>query len=476
MYIETLIASVVGYCLMAQSNKTGRLGTAPITPLLFRLAAPSVAGMAIQALYNVVDTIYVGHVSKEALAALSLAFPVQMVLIAVAVGTGVGTSSLISRLLGEGKEKAADMVATNIVAAIFVYSAVFAVLGFFFSEAVVRVFTEDPLLIEFSSSYLRIIIVGSIALFFPMITNNILRGEGNTFLPMITLVIGAVLNIILDPFLIFGIGPFPRMEVEGAALATVIARLISGVYIALILLKGQNQITLRFAKFKPDFTLLKEVYRVGFPAMMMQLLASVMLAGINRIVVGYSAVALAVAGIFFRLQSFVLMPIFGLNQGYIPLVGYNYGHGNPKRMKHAIKVGLSIGAGFGFLGFLLFFLFPGQLIRMFNQDPELLALGKTALRTISFAFLAAGPAIVSSATFQALGKGFPSLVLGFIRQFIFLIPLMWFFGKIGGLDLLWTAIPIANAVSLVLAALWLSLTLRRVLSRMEQGPAETGKN
>jgi putative MATE family efflux protein len=451
---------------MDQVNTTSRLGTAPITPLLFRLAAPSVAGMAIQALYNVVDTIYVGHVSKEALAALSLAFPVQMVLIAIAVGTGVGTSSLISRLLGEGREGKADMVATNVVVVIFVYSAVFAFLGFFFSKTVVGVFTDDPLLIELSSSYLRIVVTGSLAMFFPMITNNILRGEGNTFLPMITLLIGAVINIILDPFLIFGIGPFPRMEVEGAGLATVIARLISGVYIALILLKGQNQIRLRFARFRPDFSLLKEVYRVGFPAMMMQLLASVMLAGINRIVVGYSAVALAVAGIFFRLQSFVLMPIFGLNQGYIPVVGYNYGHGNPKRMKHAIKVGLLLGSAFGLGGFLLFFLLPGPLIRMFNDDPELLKIGETALRTISFAFLAAGPAIVSSATFQALGKGFPSLVVGFIRQFVFLIPLMWLFGRIGGLDLLWISIPIANAVSLVLAALWLSLTLRKIVSKM----------
>lgn len=452
---------------MAQVETTSRLGNDPIVPLLFRLAAPSVVGMATQALYNVVDTIYVGHVSKEALAALSLAFPVQMVMIAIAVGTGVGTSSLISRLLGQGEEEKADMVATNIVVMAFVYGAVFVFLGLFFSEPIIRVFTDDPLLIRLASSYLRIVVTGSIAMFFPMISNNILRGEGNTFLPMITLLIGAVINIILDPFLIFGIGPFPRMEVEGAGLATVIARLISGVYIGIILFRGKNQITLRFSRFRLDFALLGEVYRVGFPAMMMQLLASVMLAGINRIVVSYSAAALAVAGIFFRIQSFVLMPIFGLNQGYIPIVGYNYGHGNKKRMKQAVKTGLLLGFAFALAGFFLFFLFPGALIRMFNDDPELLSIGKNALRTISFAFLAAGPAIVSSATFQALGRGFPSLVIGFFRQFIILIPLMYYLGKVGGLDLLWTAIPIANALSFMAAALWLSWTLQGIYRRME---------
>ena len=450
-------------------SNTERLEKEPVLKLIFRLATPAIIGMAVQALYNVVDTIYVGHVSKTALSALSLAFPIQMVLIAIAVGTGVGANSLISRSLGAGKNEEADQVAAHVFGLALVFAVVVAVIGFFFYDKIVGIFTDDLRLRGLSGTYIRIIMVGSGAMFVPMITNNILRGEGNTFLPMLTLIIGAVINIGLDPLLIYGIGPFPEMGVAGAALATVIARALSGVFILLILFKGDHQVKLKRRDLKLSFKLLGELYRVGFPAMAMQLLASVMIAGMNKIVVQYNVLAVAVVGVFFRLQSFILMPIFGLNQGYIPIVGYNYGHNMPGRMKQAIKIGMVIGFGFSFLGFVLFQFFPSSLFMLFNDDPELIELGADALRRISIAFPLIGPAIVGIATFQAVGRGLPSLIISVLRQIVLLLPLMYILGKLYGLPTLWISFPISVAVSVVLLGFWLRQVLKDVFAHMTGG-------
>lgn len=449
-----------------EKNTASRLGTEPIVPLLFKLAAPSIIGMAVQALYNVVDTIYVGHVSKTALSALSLAFPIQMILIAIAVGTGVGTNSLISRRLGEGKPHEANNVAEHVFLLAFLYAIIVGIIGAIFYSDIVRLFTKDPELIGLSGTYIRIIMIGSGAMFIPMITNNILRGEGNTFLPMLTLIIGAVINIGLDPLLIYGLGPFPKLGVAGAAYATVFSRLVSGIFIVIVLLKGDHQIKLRLKDFKFNGQIIGDVYRVGFPAMVMQLLASFMIAGMNKIVVAFNVTAVAVVGVFFRLQSFILMPVFGLGQGYIPIVGYNFGHRNPERMKKAIRTGLIIGEFFTLLGFLLFQIIPRPLMLMFNKDPELVKMGVEALRRISIAYPLVGAAIVGSTTFQAIGKGFPSLVLSVLRQLILFLPLMYIIGRVWGMPALWLAFPISAAVTVVLLYFWLRSTLGKVLRQL----------
>jgi putative MATE family efflux protein len=452
---------------MKLTKKSDRLGTEKILPLLFKLSVPSIIGMAIQALYNVVDSIYVGRYSNQALSALSLSFPIQILLIAIAVGTGIGSSSLISRLLGQGKDEEADNAAEHAIAITIVYGLVFLVIAHFFSENLFRLLTNDPQLIKLGTEYIRIIMLGSIAMFFPIVANNILRGEGNTFVPMLTMLIGAIINIILDPFFIFGWWIFPTLGVAGAAYATVLARFISGIFVAIILFSDKNQLKLQMKYFQLDFKIISQIYKVGFPAMVMQLLASIMILGVNWILSQYNHLAIAAMGIYFRLQSFVFMPVFGLTQGYMPIIGYNYGHNNSARIKKTIKYGFIVAISFTTAGFLLFQGFAQQLIALFSQDPELIKIGSTALKRISLAFPIIGPAIIGSTTFQALGKGFPSLLLSFLRQIIILLPLMYLLSKFYGLATLWYAFPISETIAALLMIIWLRKTLQQVFNNLQ---------
>ncbi len=452
---------------MKQIKQNNRLGTEPIVPLLLKLAVPSILSMLIQALYNIVDSMYVARISEDALAALSLAFPIQMVLIAIATGTGVGTSSLISRLLGQGEDDKASNVAEHVFLISVCYGIIIGILGILFSKNLIGLFTNNTVLIDYGTRYIRIILIGSISMFIPMISNNILRGEGNTFIPMITMLIGSIINIILDPLLIFGVGFFPELGIEGAAIATVFARILSGIFIVFMLFKGNHQIKLNMKTFKFDPSIIVNLYKVGLPAMTMQLLASFMVGGLNVILDDYGSTAIAVLGIYFKLQSFVFMPVFGLNQGYMPIIGYNYGHGNGSRMKETIKYGILIAFTFTTTGFILFQIFPETFIGMFGNGEELLSIGTDALKKISLAFPVIGPAIVGSTTFQAIGKGIPSLILSFSRQIIFLLPLAYILSNIGGLNLIWYAFPISEIISLFGMIIGLNIVLKKVFAQME---------
>jgi len=451
-----------------QSNSQ-KLGTEAIIPLLMRLSIPSIIAMAIQALYNVVDSIYVGRISTDALSALSLAFPIQMILIGIGVGTGVGASSLISRRLGENNNQAAVNAAEHSIMLSLFYGIIVAIFGYLFSNQILQLFTSEANLIKMGSEYIKIILIGSIAMFFPMISNNILRGEGNTFTPMIAMLIGSIINIILDPFLIYGIWIFPEMGVAGAAIATVIARIISGSFLIYILLfSKKNELKISLTDFAFDFQIIKDIYVVGFPAMVMQFLVSFMLGGMNKILADFGSTAIAAAGIYFRLQSFVFMPVFGLNQGYMPIMGYNYGHNNPERMKKTFKSALLVAIVFTTTGFIIFQTVPELLIKMFNSDPKLLKIGTDALKKISIAFPIIGPAIIVSTTFQALGNGFPSLIFSFLRQIVVLLPVMYLLGHYFGLEYLWYAFPISEAASILPASIWLRLKLKRLFKKMEE--------
>lgn len=453
-------------------SKSKKLGTEPIIPLLMRLSIPSIIAMAIQALYNVVDSIYVGRVSTDALSALSLAFPIQMILIAIGVGTGVGASSLISRRLGENKEHAAVNAAEHSIMLSLAYGIIIAILGFLFSDQILQLFTSESNLIKMGSEYIKIILIGSTAMFFPMISNNILRGEGNTFTPMVAMLIGSIINIILDPFLIFGIWIFPEMGVAGAAIATVAARMISGFFLVYILLfSKKNELQISLKDFAFDFEIIKDIYVVGFPAMVMQFLVSFMLGGMNKILAEFGSTAIAAAGIYFRLQSFVFMPVFGLNQGYMPIMGYNFGHNNPERMKKTFKSALLVAFIFTTTGLVIFQTVPDLLIRMFNSDPKLLEIGISALKKISLSFPIIGPAIIISTTFQALGNGFPSLFFSFLRQIIVLLPVMYLLGQRFGLEFLWFAFPISETVSILPASFWIRLKLKSIFQEMKERKA-----
>ena len=448
-----------------KSMASERLGTHPIFPLMVKLAIPSVIAMAIQALYNVVDSIYVGQLSKEALSALSITFPVQLVLIGVAVGTGIGASSLISRLLGSSERERAANVAEHVILVSFIYGLLGVITGMLFSKPLMQAFTDTPELIEEGSRYIRIILIGSVAMFIPMICNNILRGQGNAMIPMYTMLIGSVLNIILDPFFIFGIWIFPRWGVAGAAFATVLSRIISGGFIIYILFSDKNELKMNIRMFKLDFSILGQVYKVGFPSMLMQLLASFALAGMNKILASFSDTAIAAAGIYFRLQSFVFMPVFGLTQSYMPIMGYNYANGNWERIKKTMKYAFILAFAFTALGLVIFQSTPGGLIRMFNTDAELVSIGIRALRVISITFPIAGPTILASTTFQSFGKGFPGLVLALLRMLVLLLPLMYLFGVNFGLDGVWFAFPVTELLSAAAAWIWLIQTLRKSMHK-----------
>lgn len=451
---------------MNNNTNENRLGTEPILPLLIKLSIPSIFSMTIQALYNVVDSIYVGRYSTNGLSALSLAFPLQMFLIAISVGTGVGASSLISRLLGKRKNEEASRVAEHVLFLSVFYGIIIGIIGFLFSENMISIFSDDPALVEMASEYIRIIFMGSAFLFIPVLSSDILRGEGNTFVPMVAMLIGAIINIVLDPFLIFGIGPFPELGAAGAAYATVFSRIISGIYIVYMVLNNDKDIKVNLKKFAFKFQIIKDIYKVGLPAMVMQFLGSFMVAGLNLIVGSYNTDAIAVIGIYFKLQSFVFMPVFGLNQGYMPIVGYNYGFNKPDRMKQTIKYGLLAGGIITTLGFIIFQLFPEPLVRLFSKDPELIALGVKALKTISLAFPVIGISIIASTTFQAVGRGVISLVISFLRQIVVLLPSAYILAKIGGVNLMWYAFTIAEITSaLILSTLFLRV-FRKVFKEM----------
>lgn len=439
-----------------KEKNQNRLGTDPILPLLIKLSIPSIFSMTIQALYNVVDSIYVGRYSLNGLNALSLAFPLQMILIAISVGTGVGASSLISRLLGRKEKEDASRVAEHVLLLSVFYGIIIALVGIFFSKNLIGIFTDDPELLKVSSDYIRIIFMGSMFLFVPVLSSDILRGEGNTFVPMIAMLIGAIINIVLDPFLIFGIGPFPELGASGAAYATVFSRLISGIYILYMVINNDKDIRIDLSKFKFKFAIIRDIYKVGLPAMVMQFLGSFMVAGLNLIVDPYNTDAIAVVGIYFKLQSFVFMPVFGLNQGFMPIIGYNYGFNKPERMKETIKYGLLTAFVITTTGFLLFQFLTEPLVMLFNDDPELIGLGVTALKTISLGFPVVGIAIVASTAFQAVGRGSISLLLSFLRQIIVLLPAAYILGEIGGLDYIWYAFPLSELISgIVLTVLFI---------------------
>ncbi|HPF17076.1 MAG TPA: MATE family efflux transporter [Thermotogota bacterium] len=445
-----------------------RMGTEPIIPLMFKLAFPAMIGMSIQALYNVVDSMYVGRISEESLSALSIAFPVQMVLIALGAGTGIGVTSFISRRLGAHKNKDATLAAENALFLGILYWIVVALVGYFFSDQIIMLFSDQAVLIQPASEYISIIMIGSIFIFFSMISNNIIRGEGNTFTPMIALIIGAVVNIVLDPFLIFGWWIFPEMGVRGAALATVIARAVSSVFLLYGLQAKTVDMNLSLKNFKINLPIIKEIYRVGLPGIFMQMIGSVTIALINIIAGNFHIYAIAVIGIFFRLQSFILMPVFGLGQGFMPIMGYNFGAGNINRMKNTLTLGMIISTVLTTIGFVLFTFFPAQLISLFNDNPEMIQIGQDILSRIGLSFPIIGISVIGSLTFQALGKGLNSFLISFLRQIGILLPVMYWLSKVTTFENIWYAFPLSEFSVAVIMYVWLYFFMKKTYATIEE--------
>ncbi len=442
-----------------QQNK---MGYAPITPLLVTMALPAMISMLIQALYNIVDSIYVSRISSEALSAISLAFPIQTLMIAVIVGTNVGINSLVSRRLGERRQaEANDAAAHGIVIAIFSW-AVIALLGFFGSHAFFSMSTSNQTIIDMGVSYTTIVTVFCIFSSVQVCVEKTLQATGNMIFPMCSQLIGCVTNIILDPIFIFGYFGVPAMGIRGAAIATVTGQAFGMIFCLCILKFKNHAIQISFKKFRLKKSVIKDIYQVGFPSIIMQAIASVMITFLNMILIAFSESAVNVLGIYYKLQSFVFMPIFGLTQGAMPILGYNYGAGYKDRLIKTLKVGTVLAVGIMVVGTLIFQLLPTPLLALFNADASTMEIGIPAMRVISLCFIPAALGIMFSTVFQAVGKGFNSLLLSLVRQLICILPVAYLLSKIS-LIAVWYAFPIAEVVSLLLAIFMFTSLYRKKL-------------
>ena len=439
------------------------MGTMPENKLLISMAVPMMLSMLVQALYNVVDSIFVSRISEDALTAVSLAFPVQNLLIAIGVGTGVGINAMLSRSLGEKNQKLANKTAHNGILLMMFSALVCALFGIFGSHWFFTTQTDNPVLIDYGTRYLSIVMTFSFGIFGQFITERLLQATGRTTLSMYTQLVGAVTNLILDPILIFGWFGLPAMGITGAAVATVTGQILSALFGVWLNLKKNPDIQLKFKELVPDASVIKKIYSVGVPSIVMGSIGSVMTYGLNQILMGFSSTATAVFGVYFKLQSFIFMPVFGLNNGMVPIIAYNFGAKNKKRMVRTMKLAIAYAVGILFVGFLIMQIFPAQLFGMFEASSDMLAIGVPALRLISTHFVLAGFCIIAGSIFQALGNGVMSLIVSVARQLVVLLPAAYLLSLTGKLNLIWLAFPIAELTSLALSALFLYKIYKKVI-------------
>lgn len=433
-----------------------KMGVMPVGRLLVTMALPIMLAMMIQALYNVVDSIFIAQVSEEALTSISLAFPIQMLMISVGVGTAIGVNSLLSRRLGERLYAEASAVAMNGIFLAVVIWLVFATFGAAIGPFFFQFFTADKSIISMGRTYLLICTTASLGIFGQLVCERIMQGTGDTIHPMLTQGIGAILNIILDPILIFGLLGFPKMGITGAAVATVIGQLTAFGLAVFFMLRKTKEITFRFRGFRPNRKIITTIYHVGMPAIVMQSIGSVMTIGMNSILTTFSATAVAVFGVYFKLQSFIYMPVFGLVTAMISIVGFNYGARRKDRITRTIRVAIFISLSVMLSGTLLFQLAPQVLLRMFDASAEMLEIGTKALRIISLSFPLAAVAIVFSSSFQAMGKGMLSLIMSATRQLVVILPVAYLLARTSGLDSVWYAFLISEAVSVSMSIMMFS--------------------
>jgi len=442
-----------------------KMGVMPVGKLLLNMAVPMMLSMLVQALYNIVDSIFVSKLSQDALNAVSLAFPVQNLMIAVGAGTAVGINALLSRSLGQKDQERADKTAMNGIFLALCSAAVFTLVGLFGARAFFTVQTDIQGIVDYGSDYLSIICGMCIGIFMQVTFERLLQSTGRTFYSMITQGTGAIINIILDPILIFGLFGFPRLEVKGAAIATVVGQCVAALMAVFFNLKKNPDIHLSWKGLRPEKDIIRGIYSVGLPSIIMQSVGSVMVFGMNKILLGFTDTATAVFGIYFKLQSFIFMPIFGLNSGLIPIAAYNYGARRPERIMKAYKLAVVYAVCIMSVGLVVFQTIPELLLALFSESggsaDELIAVGVPALRIISVHFPVAAYCIITGAMFQALGHGFLSLVNSVIRQLVILLPAAFILSLIGGLDAIWFSFLLAEVASLILSALFIARVYRR---------------
>ena len=453
---------------MAENTRENKMGTMPIGKLLANMAGPVMISMLFQALYNIVDSVFVARLSQDAMNAVSLAFPLQTLCIAFAVGTGVGMNALLARSLGEKNMQAVDRAAGTGLFLTLCTAAVFAVLGFSLATPFFRFQTENAQIIAYGSDYVMICIGGSLGLFLQIYGERLLQSTGRTDLSMISQIAGAVCNIVLDPILIFGLLGFPRMEVAGAAVATIAGQFVGAGLGLFLNLKKNPEVQIYLKDIRPHRATVADIYAIGIPSIIMQSIGSVMVFGMNKILISFTEAATAVFGAYFKLQSFIFMPIFGLNNAMVPIISYNYGAGKPERFRRTIRLSAVTAIAIMCVGLALFEIIPGTLLGLFSPSEEMLTIGRTALRIIGLTFPLAGFCIVSGSVFQALGTPFYSLIVSVCRQICVLLPVAYLLSLTGRLELVWRSFPIAELVSLTLSAIFLRRTLRAAGERLSQ--------
>ncbi|MBR3184360.1 MAG: MATE family efflux transporter [Firmicutes bacterium] len=428
-----------------------KMGYMSIRPLMISMSLPAIISMTINALYNIVDSYFVARISEDALTAVSIIMPLQMMIIAVGVGTGVGINSLISRRLGARRQEDADKAATTGILLGVCNWLVFMLVGLLLPGAFVSAYAKPGTYIyEAATQYLMIVFCGSFFIFVQVNLEKILQATGNMKAPMICSMSGAITNVILDPIMIFGLLGFPKLGVVGAAIATVIGQVVGFTIGVCILFGGKNHlVNIRFKGFRPEKRIIKEIYQVALPSIIMQSIASVMNVLYNMILVAYSTTAVAVLGVYFKIQSFVFMPVFGLNQGVLPIIGFNYGARNKERVKEARKEGIRLALFFMVIGLILFQTIPDKLLLIFDASPKMLEYGVPALRIISLNFIPAAFGIMNGTVFQATGHGVYSLICSFIRQLVGIVPFAYLLAKIGGVTLSWFSFPIGEVLGLI---------------------------
>ena len=434
---------------MNVSTSENKMGIMPVNKLLWQMSFPMMISMLVQACYNIVDSIFVARISTDAMNAISVAFPIQNLLIAFAVGAGVGINAVLSRKLGEKDQESVDKAAMNGIFITIAAYLVFAVLSFFVPQIFFEKQTTDPIIQNYGVTYLRIVVGMSFGLFGSITFERLLQSTGKTTLSMVSQLTGTVFNLILDPIMIFGYFGCPAMGIAGAAWATVIGQIAALVVSIILNLKCNKEIHFDLRKLLPDPKIIKMIYAVGIPSIILGSVGSVMVYFLNIILGRFTKDAQTVFGIYFKLQSFIFMPVFGLNNGAVPIIAYNFGARRKKRMTDTIKIGCIGAALIMLFGTLIFEFFPHLLLSFFDATPEIYRIGEIALRIIAIHFPLAAICIMLGCVLQALGKGVQSMLVSFVRQLIVLLPVAWLLSLSGNLNVVWWAFPIAEFASLM---------------------------
>ena len=443
-----------------------KMGVMPVNKLLLGMSVPMMFSMLVQALYNIVDSIFVARIGEDALTAVSLAFPLQSLMIALAGGTCVGLNAVLSKALGEKNFEKVNKSATNAIFLMILNIIVFFLIGLFAVRPFYLSQTQDAEIVTYGIQYLSIVLMCSFGIFFQFVFDKMLQSTGNTIYTMITQMVGAVINIILDPILIFGLFGMPKMGVIGAAVATVAGQIIAAIVSLIFNLTKNKEVNMSFKGFKPDMDIIKQIYKVGVPSIIMQSIGSIMTYGMNQILIAFSTTATAVFGVYFKLQSFVFMPIFGLNNGMVPIVAYNYGAQKRRRLLKTVKLSVAYAVGIMTIGLLIFQLIPDKLFLLFDASEQMLKMGVPALRIISIHFPLAGICIVCGSLFQALGNAVYSMINSICRQIVVLLPAAYLLAQLGNVNYVWWSLPIAELMSLTMTMIFLVKINKDIISKI----------